>query len=357
MDISNRPKLTSEKEYKMEGQEHLSKETTGKIDRNSRLILLSGPSTSGKSSIMREFQDRYAKTAVALGCDDFAQDRYAELFKKHEPFSKYYAVLTKVIDDKYIEQFIYSTHQNLRKNHAMFKKGSTKEQQEEALALKDKFPFADDGADGNVFSVMSKANDSDLKSRGDLQDRAFFDAIVSHYDEGRRTVIFDTPNADGFIAHLQKKFGDTYKDLPLQRFLVYVPLTALLGRLEKRNADASKTGNECEKREYTVVLDQFARTYRKKGENDILVDVLKRKDIEKVFKDYEKEIAEENKNRGSNPLTQEAFLTRMGFDSNCTEVAITTDFQKYDGIFRTALQNPTKTVEQLASHTWEKLYS
>lgn len=335
------------------------KNTLRKIQEVERIIFLTGTSTAGKTSFMRAFMELDEKSIAAIGCDEFAEDRYADLLA--EKFPDQYAILDKAIGRKFMEQFIRSPPEMLRANGALFtKECDTTEKQEAIFALKDKFPFADNEEDykkGNVFKEIDLMNDLIPGShKGEKQDLAHFEKILSTYDAGKKTVIFDTPNSEGFLEYLKGKYGDAYKKIPLQRFLVYVPLDALMDRLPKRNEEATRSGHVFDIREPISVLEQFMRTYRKSSTGELHVDMLKRKDIVAVFQKNQTTIAEDNKSRvgrGQDPITLESFLQHFGFESGIDEVSITNDYQKFDGIFRTANQSPATCAKELSDNTYE----
>ncbi len=313
----------------------------------SRLIFLSGTSTAGKSSIMTEFAKRH-ENAVELGTDDFEEQHRAALIAKH--FPKEYAILSQVIEDKKLFRFLFSPLDVIKKHPEEFFKNSpepkTAAEKEALLALRN-------AALSLYETPFYKAVDVLLKKHKATQDEEHFKAILDLSAKGK-TVIFDTPNAAGFLEYLKSHPHHA----PVQRFLVYVPLTELVKRLPGRNEQAEATGNVYNRRQYIDLLNQFKHQYRKaEPAADIPVGTLKREDVEKIFKDNEQAIEAENmsareNSRAEQVVVKDQFLKYFGLDAQ-SEVPITCDFQKFDGIFHTATQTAAASADQLSTHSWQ----
>jgi hypothetical protein len=324
-----------------EKEAHL-KETADKIHlKTPRLIFLTAPTSSGKSSIMAEFEKCH-ENAKELGTDDFEETHRAILIATH--FKKEYATLSQAIDDKNLWRFLFSPPDVIEKHPEQFFKTSSDpkadaENRKASLAIYDT-PFYKE------VEVMLKKHKSD-------QDEEHFKAILKLSASGK-TVIFDTPNAVGFFEYLKLH----PRHAPVERFLVYAPLTELVKRLPGRNAQADATGNVYNKRQYIDILNQFKHLYHPtKSDADVVVATLKREDIEKIFKDNEDTIKDENtkartKEREDLVVEKEQYLKHFGLDI-ASEVSITTDFQKFDGIFHTATQTAAVSADQLSKHKWK----
>lgn len=328
----------------------VKKSTADKIRENGpRFILLNGITSTGKSSIMN--QCALDKNIEACGTDDFAQKRFAPLIKKlcSETEAE---ILTKAIKDEHIEQF-FADPEGAKANPVIYKKGSSADAIAAAHALNADLKFFE-----RISAALSMHNDLPGQ-KGALQDRAHFEEVIKVSRSGK-TVILDTPNAKGFLAYLETLPSHP----PVHSFLVYIPVAELVKRLPGRNAEAIRTGNLFDRRQYIDVFRQFMNFYRPAREGDARIDILKREDVERMFKENASAIAEENaraRTNGREDLvrTLEGVLNHFGLDvPGCTEVFIaTTEFQRFEGIFRTANpgQTPAMSALQLASHSWEKL--
>jgi hypothetical protein len=321
-----------------------------------RIIFLSGTSTAGKSSIMSAFA-KLENNAIELGTDDFEEARCATLIKTHFPAE--HEVLSKAVDDKNLYRFIYSPPDDIKARPELYFRESITplqmKEREAVIVLNESATFFTD-----IDQMLRKAKST--------QDNEHFETILSKSREGK-TVIFDSPNVNGFFEYLQGKPHDA----PIQRFLVYVPLTELVKRLPGRNEQSEKTGNLPNKRQYIDLLNQFKNLYRKAEGTDIRVDTLKREDIDRIFSENETEINSENssaieRGRIDYAVDKEEFLKYFGFEPSDLEVQIglppeglekvhitKTEIQRFDGLFRAATQPAVVTAHQLSIHTWEKL--
>lgn len=324
------------------------KETGDKIQHEGpRLIFLTAPTSSGKSSIMAEFAKR--ENTEQLGTDDFEEIHFRpSLIAKH--FPDQYAILSKVVDNKNLYNFLFLPRDIAKRFFKNSPEPTTDlEKQEREKCRQAALTIYDDDA-------FVTAVDKMLKENKPLQDEAHFKAILDHYANGK-TVIFDSPNAVDFFKYLKSH----PRKPTVERFLIFVPLTKLIERLPIRNEQAEKTGNLYNKRQYIDVLHQFMHHYHPtSSEDDVVVGTLKREDVEKIFKDHEETIKEENskardKARKDLVVEREQFLKFFGLDKS-PEVAITSDYQKFDGIFHTALDSQTAAVsaKQLAERSWKK---
>lgn len=310
-----------------------------------KLIFLSGTSTSGKSTIMREYAKSRDNT-VELGTDDFEETRVASLIKTHYP--EEYNILSQAVDDKSINRFLFYTPRDLveSKPELFFKPESSVSEREAAIALNYDSDF------------QPKCSDL-LKTLKKDQDKEHVETILDHLDRGV-SVIFDTPNEDNFYKQFEQ-FSKAPHRVNVERFLVYVPLGDLINRLGVRNADSISTGNLSNQRQNIDLLNQFKSTYRKARPGEAVVDILKKEDIEKIFEANRKDIDNENKNmqeqgNTAHVVEQEAYLEYFGLTPLSPEVGITTitDYKKFDGIFRTANQSTESSIKQLSTHTWER---
>lgn len=177
-------------------------------------------------------------------------------------------------------------------------------------------------------------------------------------------MIFDTPNEDNFYKQFEQ-FSEASKNprhINVERFLIYVPLGDLVNRLIVRNADSISTGNLSNQRLNIDLLNQFKSAYRKAKPGEAVVDILKRKDIEKIFENKRQDIDNENKNmlehgHASYAVEQDGYLECFGLTSLGSEVGITTitDYKKFNGVFKTANQPTCLSIHQLSSYSWERL--
>lgn len=306
-----------------------------------RLIFLTGTSTAGKTSIMREFA-RSTPKSIELGTDDFAEARAVSLIKTHA--KKEYAILSQAIEDKDLYRFIFSSPDFIKANPKLFfKSGSTSSQQAAVMSLNDSAEF---------FPKVTAL----LKAHKSTQDAEHFETILSHSDKGI-TVIFDTPNEKGLSEHLIKK----PHHIRVERYLVYVSLFDLINRLPIRNAEALKAGNQPNQRQNIDLINQFMRTYRRANPDEPVVDVLSREEIQKIFAEKKEEIERENEGAKKNghptyAVGEDQFLEYFGLTSPGSKVPITTisDYRLFDGIFRTATQTSIVSAQKL-QHTWKQL--
>lgn len=154
-----------------------------------RLIFLTGTSTAGKTSIMREFV-RGAPKSVELGVDDFEESRTTSLIKTHCP--EEYAILSQALEDKDLHRFLFTPPDFIKANpNLFFKPASSASQREAVIALNDSTEF---------FPKISTL----LQFHKPTQDSEHFETILSHAEKGV-SVIFDTPNEAGLLEHLSKK--------------------------------------------------------------------------------------------------------------------------------------------------------
>lgn len=322
---------------------HSFETVAGTVDKAMpRLIFLSGTSTAGKTSIMREFT-RSTPKSIELGVDDFEELRTASLIKTHCP--EEYAILSQALEDKDIHRFLFSPPDFIKANPQLFfKPASTAFQREAIIKLNDSAEF---------FPKVSTL----LQSYKPTQDSEHFETILTHSEKGV-SVIFDTPNEKGLLEHLSKK----PHTIRFERFLVYVPLFDLINRLPRRNEESLRTGNWPNQRQNIDLLNQFKQTYRKANPGESVIDVISREGIQKIFAEKREEIERENASsrengRSTYAVEEEQFLEYFGLSAPGSEVPITTisDYKMFDGIFHTATQTPTVSVGELTSHSWKRL--
>lgn len=314
--------------------------TSKKVDA-SRMIILSGTSSSGKTSIM-DALCKNQKDTVQLGADDFF-DRVAlpNLIKTRMPAD--YEVLRQAFADGDLSLVCdpgAAIDAILEKKAGLFKEGATQEQREAArllLADKSEASFCE-----RFKAVLRNWNAGE----------EHFWGILEKFQEGK-TVIFDTCYPKEFFAFLEKQ-GIQVEE-KVHHILVYLPLQVLLERVQGRNEKAVSSGNLMDKRSLSGVLGSFMDHYRPVHQKeDIKVDRLKRPEIVSMFNRYEEEISEENK-KNRVPVTLESFLSHFGFTDGVNEVDITTEFKIPQGILRTMNQTPSESAYQLRKNTFTRL--
>lgn len=311
-----------------------------------KMIILSGTSTAGKSSIMSSFI-KLNKEARECGIDDFSVEQTARLIRTK--CQTEYEILRQAVPDNKLRQLMRDGTDAFTQTPSIFTKGSTTEQQEAVKKLiSDKETYYKIGD-----MLIAEGNFSGPQEH--LENEAHFNEIM-HRAKGAKTVIIDTPVAEDFIEYLKRNPSDA--DMHIQRFLIYVPLPNLLERVGPRNAASEKSGDLLNIRSHANVIQQFMRNYRPKKANEAGVDTITRKDIETLFVTYRDQIETENA-KGGKPLLLADVLTHFGFTTGVDKVDITHNFQKFDGIFRTA--KPGQDADTIArhlitqDHRWEKL--
>lgn len=316
-----------------------------RVDQN-RMIFLSGCSTSGKTSIMSAFCS-LEKNSVQLGVDDFFKDTYLpSLIKTH--LAEDYQVLSLAFNDDALYEACNpnaSIEEVLQRNPGLIKPEATLKEREQARSL------LANRAEGSFQSRFVSLLDD--QSQGSQQ--SHFEAILEQFKKGK-TVIFDTGSTVEFFEFIHNR-GIKVED-KVNHLLVYLPLTHLVQRAEMRNELATQSGELGNRRPLTQVIHDFTKHYKPAGPDDKVVDVMKRSDIENIFKQYSPQINEGNeraKEFEGPQVTLKSVLTHFGFEEGVSEVPITTSFRIPIGILLSQKHSAMQSAQSLHDHTFQRI--
>lgn len=308
-----------------------------------KFIILSGTSTSGKSSIMSAFCKNNAD-ATQLGVDDFATEiGTPNLIKNNLPDD--YKVLSEAFLDRHLLEVcnpdapIVSL---LQMRPDLFKPDASQEQRNAAIELLEKR-----GEGSFSARYMQVFNDPILNSK-----EAHFNAVLEKFKEDK-TVIFDTCFPGEFFTFM--KDNGIKVEEKVQHILVYLPLDALLERAEGRNKAAISEGRFADVRTLIGVMGSFMEHYVPvKKEKDVTVAKITRDEIKQLFNKYSKQIEKENEGR-EDKLTFNYMLAHFGFSDATDQVSITTKFRVPQEIFNTSNQEAADVAHQLSNNEFKKL--
>lgn len=310
------------------------------------IIILSGTSSAGKTSIMDAFC-RGQSNKVSLGIDDFFADTYLPKLIKNQ-FPEDYEILCQALEDKDLFEACnpgVSIYEILAKRPDIFRSNVTVEQKNHAIELI---------ADKSDLSFLNRLVDVlEKDEKMPLRDEAHFNEILDQFNSGK-TIIFDTVSPGDFFQFIRSK-GIKIEDR-VNHLLVYLPLEALVDRVEKRNALSIKQGNFSNRRPIVHVLRDFQRHYKKAGLDDKIVGILNRSDIEKIFVKYSVQIEEDNKrvNEVGDPeIKIDEFLEYFQFEEGVDKVALTTNFRIPIGVLFSQNITPSESADQLRKHTFK----
>jgi GTPase SAR1 family protein len=312
-----------------------------KVDK-CRFIILSGTSSSGKTSIMSAFC-RNQQDKVRLGVDDFNSETYQPgLIKDHLPED--YLILSQVFEDIALFEVCNpdaSIDDLLMKRPEFLKSGATAEEKEAVKNLL---------ADRSVHSFHERFVEM-VDAESDKINEPHFNAILDWFNKGN-TVVFDTTSPGEFFEIIKER--GVKIEATVHHLLVYLPLPTLLNRVEGRNKLAVKQGNLGNLRPVSHVMRDFTRHYKIATESDKVVAVLKRSEIETLFNKYADQIQADKQSYGVE-FTLDDFLTHFQFGEGISEVSITTDFRMPQGVLYSGAASASESAYQLRTHTFTRI--
>jgi energy-coupling factor transporter ATP-binding protein EcfA2 len=302
-----------------------------------RIVLLLGQSTAGKSSILNELE-RTVPGALSAEQDAYQFQYNAKAIQEREP--ELYATMLKIFEPKSIAKSAWGFAGLQR-----VREGSSEEERDAAVRA--------------VMTMREKTRAPSFKER----ENARIDHIITE-SLTRPLVGFDgCSDPREFLEHCASRVFSASVKIGL----VYCPFKELVTRVAIRNEKALGPGGDpLEVRAAIDPIMQFADLYRPAQRGEVVLEVLKRTEIEEIFDaSFDETISFLSAHRGGfcdigdidehrtdrlnhRDQLKEHFMASLGFtDNSIKEVGITPRAQNFDYLFNTKEMSPSASAKMI----------
>jgi hypothetical protein len=224
--------------------------------RGHQIILLFGPSTSGKTSIMKELE-KTIPGSLSIGLDQYIPEQASLFLQQKEP--ELYRIMAEVLTPIEITECVLG-----EASAEMFRKKDISESQWTVVKQ-------------SIEQLKQKKEE--IEDEMENLDHKAMDYVIEKSKE-HPLVVFDPLLRLDFVQHCaSKNFSASLKIV-----CVYCPFSELAARVALRNIKAlATTGNRNEWRPPLHPIMQFLDYYRPALAGELVVDVLQRADVEDTF--------------------------------------------------------------------------